>query len=112
MRRLVEMTAAAIRPVRIVEQAVAARLGCGEMRLALQPIIELASVGMKLLLFDLVACRGKQRLGYCEAWGIEHRRPKQLREPRRIRLVSQPSGDHFDAAAIDLQRIEQGTERL
>src|SRR5579871_6952380 len=76
--RLVQMAAGAIGLLRVIEQSIAAHLGIAQARLALEPVIELAGVGVEARLLDLIAPDREHRFLDQKLGIAEHARAKQF----------------------------------
>jgi len=61
--RRVDMATATIRFVRIVEKHIATHLAWAQSRLALEPCVQFARIGVEALVFDLEAANSEHRFG-------------------------------------------------
>jgi hypothetical protein len=106
------MAAAAIRLVRLVEQLQAAQFALAEPRFALQPVVELAGVGMEARLFELITRDGEHRLRDQQLRTSEDAGTEKADETLGIGRVAQLVRHPFGAATVHLARVEQRKDRL
>ncbi|MDR9136050.1 hypothetical protein FEP38_04334 [Burkholderia multivorans] len=107
-----QMTARAVRLVRIVEQPQAAQLRLREARAALEPAVVLAVVRMERRILDLIARDREHRFGHRELRTVEHARAEQVQELRPVRRLRQLVRDLVDARIRHLDGVQQRTECL